>query len=178
MSGDVRAGAARAERSSLLKKEQEQPLEVCVMNRQRRVDINLRKVTAFVRRASALAGVSAGEVEVLFCGLDRIRQLNRDYRNVDRPTDVLSFPDAPPFLGGMIIIAPSVPLKTCPSSRQLDEELALLLVHGLLHLAGMDHPEAHVDETEMGRRQREILARLPAAERRGLVVSTPQCNRK
>lgn len=159
-------------------KKQEHPLEVCVMNRQRRVGINSGKVTGFVRRAAGFAGVKSGEIEILFCGLTRIQQLNRDYRGVDRPTDVLSFPDTPPFQGGVIVIAPSVPLVSCPTPGKLNVEVALLLVHGLLHLAGMDHPDAHVDDTVMGKRQQEILGLLSAADRRGLVVSTPPCNQK
>ena len=99
--------------------------------------------------ACASAGVSDAHVAVAFVGSDEIRALNAEYRGRDAPTDVLSFPiDAtdevigPRELGDVVIS----PADT--------EDLREAVVHGVLHLLGMDH---EVDDGEMLALQREIL---------------------
>jgi probable rRNA maturation factor len=104
--------------------------------------------------AAASAGVEDGHVAVEFVGEARIRELNRDHRGKDEPTDVLSFPideDGDDLIG--------VP----PAQRELGDvvisprhttDLREAIVHGVLHLTGMDHER---DEGEMLALQREIL---------------------
>ena len=101
--------------------------------------------------AAASAGVEDGHVAVEFVGEARIRELNRDHRGKDEPTDVLSFPidedgDGPVYgereLGDVVI------------SPQHTTDLREAIVHGVLHLTGMDHES---DEGEMLALQREIL---------------------
>jgi probable rRNA maturation factor len=101
--------------------------------------------------AAASAGVADGHLAIEFVGPARIRELNREYRAEDSPTDVLSFPidgDAtapagPRELGDVVI---------CPEHTV---ELREAVVHGVLHLLGMDH---EVDEGEMLVLQRELLS--------------------
>jgi probable rRNA maturation factor len=101
--------------------------------------------------AAASAGVADGHLAIEFVGPARIRQLNREHRAEDSPTDVLSFPidgDAaapagPRELGDVVI---------CPEHTV---ELREAVVHGVLHLLGMDH---EVDEGEMLVLQRELLS--------------------
>lgn len=94
------------------------------------------------------------DVSLSFVTDEKIHELNRDYRGIDRPTDVLSFEcDNAPFEGevfdnaleyelGDIIIAPDVALKqTEEFNTTFAEEITLLVVHGLLHLCGYDHIE-------------------------------------
>lgn len=110
------------------------------------------------------------EVSVNFVTDEEIRVLNRDYRGIDRPTDVLSFEcdgegDMPvpeeeeaPYELGDIVIAPDVAERqTEEYGTALTDELSLLLVHGLLHLCGYDHM---VDEEAeaMEARERELLS--------------------
>ena len=110
---------------------------------------------AEIERLAALAAASAGVVDghlaIEFVGPARIRELNREHRAEDSPTDVLSFPidgDAadpagPRELGDVVI---------CPEHTV---ELREAIVHGVLHLLGMDH---EVDEGEMLVLQRELLS--------------------
>jgi probable rRNA maturation factor len=88
---------------------------------------------------------------------DAIRDLNRQYRQVDSPTDVLSFPadappvqipDEPPYLGDLVVAYPYAAAQAQREGHSLDDSLALLLVHGALHLLGYDHDT---------RAQREIM---------------------
>jgi probable rRNA maturation factor len=101
--------------------------------------------------AAASAGVADGHLAIEFVGPARIRELNREHRAEDSPTDVLSFPidgDAaepagPRELGDVVI---------CPEHTV---ELREAVVHGVLHLLGMDH---EADEGEMLVLQRELLS--------------------
>lgn len=77
-----------------------------------------------------------------------VANLNRQYRGIDAPTDVLSFPadeppveeaDEPPYLGDIIIAYPYATAQAEREGHVLDDSLALLAVHGTLHLLGYDH---------------------------------------
>jgi probable rRNA maturation factor len=107
------------------------------------------EIERLVMLALASAGVADGHVAVEFVAPERITQLNANHRGKDGPTDVLSFPvdeDGEPFgpreLGDIVI---------CP---QHTEDLREAIVHGALHLAGMDHES---DDGEMLALQAEIL---------------------
>ena len=101
--------------------------------------------------AAASAGVADGHLAIEFVGPARIRELNREHRAEDSPTDVLSFPidgdtaapAGPRELGDVVI---------CPEHTV---ELREAVVHGVLHLLGMDH---EVDDGEMLVLQRELLS--------------------
>jgi probable rRNA maturation factor len=99
--------------------------------------------------ALASAGIEEGHVAVSFVDAERMRELNREHRGRDRPTDVLSFPvdGAGEALGprelGDIVICP-------PETADLREAV----LHGALHLAGMDH---ETDDGEMLALQAELL---------------------
>jgi probable rRNA maturation factor len=102
--------------------------------------------------ALAAAGVEDGHLAVALVDEGRIRELNRAHRGIDRPTDVLSFPvdetgpsAGPRELGDVVI---------CP---QHTEDLLEAVVHGVLHLTGMDH---ETDDGEMLAVQAEIMTWL------------------
>ena len=107
------------------------------------------------------------EVSIAIVDADEIAQLNERYRARSEPTDVLSFPsddpavtidDGAPIVLGDIVIAPEVAVKNARElQRTVEEELNLLLVHGVLHLMGYDHID-DVDATVMQARERTILA--------------------
>lgn len=94
-------------------------------------------------------GVTGVEVGVLVCGDHRMSALNRAYRAVDQPTDVLAFPareaqpDGGTYLGDIAISLDTA--RRQAAERGVDEgrELATLLLHGLLHLLGHDHERDH-----------------------------------
>jgi probable rRNA maturation factor len=100
--------------------------------------------------AAATAGIEEGHVAVAFVGAEEIAALNAEHRGRDGPTDVLSFPvdGAGPVAGerelGDVVICP-----------QHTEDLTEAVVHGVLHLVGMDH---ETDEGEMLALQAEVLS--------------------
>lgn len=100
-----------------------------------------------------------GEVSVVLVSLPTIRELNLKYRNIDSPTDVLSFVIDGPYgeMAGEIVVAPEYVLL----DRAGIEEL---VVHGALHLAGMDH-EDEFEGTEMAVAQEAVLRRVGVQER-------------
>ena len=108
---------------------------------------------------------SPAGLAVLLTDNERIQTLNRKYRNRDRPTDVLSFPTDDHFpgeeayLGDIAIAVPVAQQQAQAGAHSLLAELALLTVHGVLHLLGYDHihPE---EKSHMWDTQRQILHTL------------------
>jgi len=125
----------------------EQQLDIEVLGPSR---VALEEIERLLALALASAGIEGGHVAVEFVSAERIAELNAEHRDKDEPTDVLSFPidgadpaPGPRELGDIVI---------CP---QHTENLKEAIVHGALHLAGMDH---ETDEGEMLAVQREIMA--------------------
>lgn len=111
----------------------------------------------------------AVEISVVFADNEGIRALNRDYRGVDAPTDVLSFPQLTRaeieaadtggeiLLGDVVISVEKARAQAREQGHTLKQEVSLLLTHGLLHLVGYDHGSA-AEEEQMRRAEREVLA--------------------
>ena len=115
-------------------------------------------------------GETSAELGIMFVGDQRMRGLNRRYRGKDRTTDVLAFAmrgaphSSSHLLGDVVIAVPTAARQAKQGQRSLDEELMVLLVHGILHLCGYDHERSEKDARRMHRRERMILrsiARLP-----------------
>jgi probable rRNA maturation factor len=88
-----------------------------------------------------------------------MRGLNRRFRRIDRPTDVLSFPSeakksSSGFLGDIVIDVPYAARQARARGHSLERELQILLAHGVLHLLGYDH---ETDDGKMFRLQRRLL---------------------
>ena len=128
-----------------------------------------------VRLAARIAAQAENALEryasIVLTDDETIHRLNRDYRGVDRPTDVLSFPAdegdellAPPdgFLGDIMISVPRAEAQGKELGHSTERELAFLTVHGMLHLLGYDHIDPE-DEKEMLSRQRAIMSLEPRA---------------
>jgi probable rRNA maturation factor len=113
------------------------------------------------------------ELSVAFVGDDRMRELNRDWRGKDATTDVLSFsqlegePLGDTMLGDVVISVPVLERQAADGGWTVDEELARLLLHGVLHLLGFDHEndeDARAMRSEEGRIVAELAARgIPCA---------------
>jgi probable rRNA maturation factor len=95
-----------------------------------------------------------------------VRKLNQKYRQVDEPTDVLSFPageedpdTADLYLGDVVISLPRAQEQAAAGGHSLEAELQLLVVHGTLHLLGYDHAEA-IEKDVMQTSQDKILEQL------------------
>ena len=102
-----------------------------------------------------------GEVTVLLTTDAAIRKLNRKFRGIDKATDVLSFPaDAMPgfeIAGDLAISIPTAARQAGEQGHKLSVEVKVLMLHGLLHLAGYDH---ETDTGQMARRERLLRGRL------------------
>ncbi|MBE5785241.1 MAG: rRNA maturation RNase YbeY [Clostridiales bacterium] len=109
-----------------------------------------------------------GDITILVVDDETIHEMNRDYRDVDRPTDVLSFPAAEgetllaipdAFLGDIAISLPRAQAQAEEYGHSLLRELTFLAVHGSLHLMGYDHMN-DADRAEMFARQDRILEKM------------------
>lgn len=116
------------------------------------------------------------EVDITIVDDEEIHQLNRDYRNVDRPTDVLSFAldeddeDEPELLEGQLHLLGDIIISAETATRQAEEfghglerEIVYLAVHGLLHLLGYDHM-VEEDKAVMRAKEEEALRAINLAE--------------
>ena len=142
-------------------------------------DANCALIRRTIRTALSAEGVTLPcEVDVLLTDDDGIHQLNRDMRQVDRPTDVLSFPefdltpgelpgeeDADPGTGlvprgDMVISMEHVTAQAKEYGHSNRRELAYLVVHSVLHLLGYDHLDEGPQKKQMRGRAEAILAEL------------------
>jgi len=126
-----------------------------------------------------LLGRKDSELSVLLTGDRRIKELNRDFRHKNRPTDVLSFaqiealdgevPENPPrppevsVMGDVVISIETAARQASEIGQSVEGRLRALLVHGMLHLLGYDHERSAADAKLMFGRQAEIEAMLVGA---------------
>lgn len=101
------------------------------------------------------------EISLLLTDDETIKQLNKEYRNKDKSTDVLSFPMEDEIMLGDIAISVDTAKRQAEEAEiNLDRETAFLFIHGLLHLLGYDHETSQEDEAEMFALQEKILKKL------------------
>jgi probable rRNA maturation factor len=131
-----------------------------------------RALAAFLKNASQATRLR-GDVAILLTGDRQMRRLNHEFRHKDYPTDVLSFP-APASRNGHRAMAGDLAISVETAARQAAEldhplatELQILVLHGLLHLAGYDH---ETDSGQMARREAALRRRLGLAT--GLIERT------
>lgn len=126
--------------------------------------------TAIVRTLQAHEVADDSGITLLVTSDADVHKLNDRYRGIDAPTDVLSFPAAAdeslppesgeqPYLGDIIVAFPYTAAHAQEDGHALDHVLALLAVHGTLHLLGYDHDTAE-NQNEMWETQAQILAQL------------------
>jgi probable rRNA maturation factor len=115
------------------------------------------------------------EISLVITGQERIRELNREYRGMDAPTDVLAFsmaehkeeeqtafigpPDGLVHMGEVIISYPQAVIQAEERGHSIKKELAILIVHGVLHILGFDHQKSQMEPAMIAREQ-EILEDL------------------
>jgi probable rRNA maturation factor len=124
------------------------------------------KLKAAARRAIAQAGATlsttGSELAIVLADDSTLRALNRDWRGIDAPTNVLSFPAknaAAGYLGDIILGYETVSREARADGKPLSHHVAHLAVHGFLHLLGYDHERA-ADALKMERLERQTLRRL------------------
>jgi probable rRNA maturation factor len=124
--------------------------------------IELENNTSYEIDISSLENIANSlttkDIELLVVQNDEIQQLNKEHRNIDKATDVLSFPmdfDFPHMpLGSIVISTDFVEEKSKEYGHSFNEEFSLLFIHGILHLLGFDH---EVDEGEHRTKEEELI---------------------
>ena len=128
------------------------PLDISSLNRS--------ALTRFLNRARALVGLT-GQVQVLLTSDAELKRLNRTFRRKNKPTDILSFPTPPEIsathAGDLAISLDTAARQAAEHGHTLPAELRILLLHGLLHLAGEDHES---DSGEMAAREASLRRQL------------------
>jgi probable rRNA maturation factor len=131
-----------------------------VVNRQRRLKVDTEAWSNFAAKALNAIGKSGSSATVAFVSDTSIRKLNRQFRNIDKATDVLSFPADEPGeqnLGDIAVSVDTALAQAKENDLSFDEEVAQLILHGLLHLAGYDH---ETDDGEMNKLELRLRRKL------------------
>ncbi|MGI0156837.1 MAG: rRNA maturation RNase YbeY [Thermoplasmata archaeon] len=166
------------------------PVDVFAADEQSDAPVELDRWAGLARSVLESRGVRDGaEVSLLFVDEEAIAALNERFLECTGPTDVLAFPveddpvpsgrfpdmggsgpgsdpdDEPPLLLGDVVVCPAVAKRNAMArSAAYDDEIALLVVHGLLHLLGMDH-EIEAEAEAMEALERELLGAFHKASR-------------
>src|SRR5215831_14971371 len=137
------------------------PISVATPRNSRGLAAALRSI---LRRTLAAEGRRAGEITIVLTGDAELRELNRRWRGIDRATDILSFPyDTAHAVSGDLVISLDRLREQAKRYRvSLGRELARLVVHGALHLAGHDHHRAA--ERRLMRTRENAALRLMRAD--------------
>jgi probable rRNA maturation factor len=134
-----------------------------VVNRQRKVRIDPERWRPFSEKALTAIRRAADDATIAFVSDRQIKELNRRFRGIDKATDVLSFPAGEETtgpnanLGDIAISLERAAVQAKENRLTLDDEIAQLILHGLLHLCGYDH---ETDNGEMNRLERKLRAKL------------------
>jgi probable rRNA maturation factor len=139
-----------------------------IVNRQRRVPIAIHPLQQFYERVQRELGFAPESVTIQLVSDDSMARLNQTYRKKHGPTDVLSFPanghrrraSASEYIGDIAISPETARRNARRFSRSLPKEMRILILHGMIHLAGFDH---ETDHGEMERFERRLRKRLRVA---------------
>jgi probable rRNA maturation factor len=121
-----------------------------VVNRQRRLQMDTQVWSNFATKALAAIGKSESSATIAFVS-------DKKFRGIDKATDVLSFPSDGPDLGDIAVSVDTAAAQAKENGLKLDEEIAQLILHGLLHLSGYDH---ETDNGEMNRLELRLRKKL------------------
>lgn len=136
-------------------------MHVHYRNEVRSSGVDARALKATMRRLLDAVGEPDSTISVTIVNDDAIREINREHRGKDKPTDVLSFPLEPePFsqerlLGDIVISIDTARRQAADYDAPVQREVYRLLIHGLLHVLGHDHMEPEEQE-EMEREERRL----------------------
>ena len=101
--------------------------------------------------------LGAGDVELVFVNDDEMRKINHEHRGIDKATDVLSFPyeQVPGGLMGSVVISTDTASRVASElGHSIECEIALLFLHGVLHILGYDH---EIDDGQMRGKEKEVI---------------------
>ena len=129
-----------------------------VVNRQRGKKIDVHRWSEFADKALDAIGKHGSSATIAFVSDKNIRNLNQQFRNIDKPTDVLSFPaEEETNLGDIAISVETAAAQAKENGLTFEGEIAQLILHGLLHLSGYDH---ETDNGEMNRLELRLRRKL------------------
>lgn len=134
-----------------------------VVNRQRKVQVDPHRWEVFSEEALQVISTEPHDAIIAFVSDRQIKELNRRFRGINKATDVLSFPASdestplPTNLGDIAISLERATLQAKENDLPLEEEIAQLILHGLLHLCGYDH---ETDDGEMNRLELKLRRKL------------------
>ena len=142
-----------------------------IVNRQRRVPVALHPLQQFYERVRRELGFAPESVTIQLISDHTMARLNETYRKKHGPTDVLSFPangarrkQGAEYIGDIAISPETARRNARRFSRSLPAEMRILILHGMIHLAGFDH---ETDHGEMDRFEQRLRKRLGIAGRLG-----------
>lgn len=152
-------------------------MAVSVLSRRRRAGVRATDVLRDARAVLAALGEADGELSISLVGDDEIHRLNRDYREKDKPTDVLAFalreglemPGTERVLGDVIVSLDTAARQADERGHDAAHEVRLLLIHGILHLLGYDHERGPADARRMKAKESSLL---------GILTKTPKRPRR
>ena len=142
-------------------------MEILINNEFPKINVDTRKIEQQIGTVLTSLDCNEHEISILFIGDQGIRDLNKQFRNIDRPTDVLSFPqilagelETPRtlILGDVVISLETARYQSEEHGLSFEEELTLLLIHGILHLLGYDHEISDQEEDRMRNKTRELFS--------------------
>ena len=142
-------------------------MEILINNEFPEIKVDARKIEQQIGKVLTSLDCNEHEISILFIGDQGIRDLNHQFRGIDRPTDVLSFPQISEgeleIPGALVLGDVAISLETarCQSEEHglsFEEELTLLLIHGILHLLGYDHEISDQEEERMRSKTRELFS--------------------
>ena len=133
------------------------PIEIELQNTGQLSDGTLRRLEPWLQEMVGTLAPDARTLAVRLTGDEELQKLNRDFRGVDRTTDILSFPgtETPEgrHLGDIVISVPTARLQSAEYDHHLLRELKILLLHGVIHCLGYDHES---DDGEMDKMEADL----------------------
>jgi probable rRNA maturation factor len=145
------------------------PMKIQIDNNQKKIKIDKRKIRSSIRILFKHLDCTDKEISLSFVDDEKIRLLNKQYRDKDKPTDVLSFSLQegefsninPLILGDIVISVDTAAVDASKSSLSFEQEIDLLIIHGLLHLLGYNHENTTKEERKkMQKKEKELFGLL------------------
>ncbi|MFH2058814.1 MAG: rRNA maturation RNase YbeY [Pseudomonadota bacterium] len=139
-------------------------LRILIDNQQKK-KIPTRIIQQKTKQILNALGCNAHEISIVLTDDEQIQGLNKQYRGIDTPTNVLAFPMqegefidiSPGLLGDIVISCETAQKEAAAANIELIERLSQLLVHGTLHLVGFDHEASDLDAQKMEAKALELL---------------------
>lgn len=144
-------------------------MKIQIENQQKRIKIDRRRIRGRVNALLKLLDCANMEISITFVDDAAMQQMNKQYLDKDRPTNVLSFPLQegefsdinPEILGDIVISVDTANRDAAKGNLSFDEEILFLIIHGLLHLIGYNHENTPTaDVRKMKKKEKELFSLL------------------